>query len=62
MKASEQLKGWAVDRAIEALKVGRTEPINVDSVIETAQKLVDYCISAETMATIDNPAEEGTVQ
>lgn len=41
MKYNEQIKAWAIDRAIETLKIG-SSGITPESVLETAQKYVEY--------------------
>jgi hypothetical protein len=63
MKKSEQLKGWAVDRATEILKIGATQPVTFEMIKELADKLCDYCFDQGTIATIDAPeVQEETVQ
>ena len=40
-KHSEQLSGWAIDRAIEAAKVMTDKPKSVKDVIGVAQEILD---------------------
>lgn len=48
MNYTSQLKGWAVDRVIEANK---SKDIGAEEIIKEAQKLVDFCyVAAEDLA------------
>lgn len=61
MKASEQLRGWAVDRAIELAKANSANekiPKSVEEIIAHAKDLIAYCIDQETLEKFDATYEE----
>lgn len=53
MKYNEQIKAWAIDRAIETLKIG-ADGITPEAVLEAAQRYVEYTYTPEA----DNDAAE----
>lgn len=48
MNYNSQLKAWAIDRAIETLKIAGT--MDGENVINLAQKYVEYAADAEPEA------------
>lgn len=57
MKHSEQLRAWAIDRAIETLK---TSSPSAETIIETAEKYVAYAAGPDVEDEAE--PEEGSVQ
>lgn len=53
MKASEQLRGWAIDRAIELQKANNGTSRSAEEIVSDAKILCDFCFDPEELARMD---------
>ncbi len=57
MKKSQQIKAWAIDRAIETLKIGRADAINADAdlVISFAKEFTNWTLHNDLFCSQNKP-------